>query len=127
MSTKPLGYLACSYKATSVLFLQLYKCTLLLHKAYCLNHPPLDVYFISVGWMNAGRLQLGVFWFKVGSSAGNHQLFVILGASKVPRYTFLQILKVIYSQYFLSVKVGGSLNGQNEVSVVPNFIWVAVP
>lgn len=75
--------------------------------------------------MNADRLQLCVFWFKVGSSAGNHLLFVIMGASKVPRYTFLQILKLIYSQHVLSVKVGGSLDGQNErsLSSVPNLIW----
>lgn len=74
--------------------------------------------------MNADWLQLGVFWFKVGSSAGNHLLFLILGASKDPRYTFLQIIKLIYSQYFLSVTVGGSLDGQNRsLSSVPNLIW----
>lgn len=75
--------------------------------------------------MNADWLQLGVFWFKVGSSAGNNLLFLILGASKDPRYTFLQIIKLIFSiSYFLSVKVGGSLDGQNgSLSSVPNLIW----
>lgn len=114
MSTKPIvwAYLAypCSYKATSVLFLHLSKCTRLLHWAYCLNHLPLGVYFISMRWMNADRLQLDVFWFKVGSSAPYLKILIMQDLSWTDTVWFCSTIWLIaydslWVQYFLCATV----------------------